>query len=69
MAKRKIKVEDLRRFKFVSDPQISPGGSRVAFVVSTIDYKGNKYRRCILLADTQSGQLSQFTHGSGSDNN
>ena len=69
MAKRKIKVEDLRRFKFVSDPQISPDGSRIAFVVSLIDYKENKYRRSIWLADTESGDLSQFTHGPGSDNN
>jgi dipeptidyl aminopeptidase/acylaminoacyl peptidase len=69
MAKRKIKVGDLRRFKFVSDPQISPDGSRVAFVVSAIDYKGNKYRRGIWLADTDSGELTQFTQGPGSDNN
>ena len=69
MAKRKIKVGDLRRFKFVSDPQISPDGSRIAFVVSVIDYKGNKYRRRIWLADTDSGELNQFTHGPGSDNN
>ncbi|MCK5671456.1 PD40 domain-containing protein, partial [Candidatus Bathyarchaeota archaeon] len=69
MAKRKIKVGDLRRFKFVSDPQISPDGSRIAFVVSAIDYKGNKYRRGIWLADTDSGELNQFTQGPGSDNN
>ena len=69
MTKRKIKVEDLRRFKFVSDPQISPDGSRKAFVVSAIDYKGNKYRRSIWLADTESVELSQFTHGPESDNN
>ena len=69
MAKRKIKVEDLRRFKFVSDPQISPDGSKIAFVVSVIDYEENKYKRSLWLADTESGELSQFTHGSGSDNN
>lgn len=69
MAKHKIKVEDLRRFKFVSDPQISPDGYRIAFVVSAIDYKGNKYRRGIWLADTESGELSQFTYGPGADNN
>lgn len=69
MAKRKIKVEDLRRFKFVSDPRISPDGSRIAFVVSLIDYDEDKYRRSIWLANTVSGKLSQFTHGPGSDNN
>ena len=69
MAKRKIKVEDLRRFKFVSDPRINPDGSRIAFVVSVIDYEENKYRRNIWLADTDSGKLTQFTHGTWSDNN
>ena len=69
MAKRKIKVEDLRRFKFVSDPKISPDGSKIAFVVSIIDYEENKYRRSIWLADTESGGLTQFTHGPRSDNN
>ena len=69
MAKRKIKVEDLRRFKFVSDPQISPDGSRIAFVVSVIGYDENKYRRNIWLADTKTSKLAQFTHGQGSDNN
>jgi dipeptidyl aminopeptidase/acylaminoacyl peptidase len=67
MAKRKINVEDLRRFKFVSDPQISSDGSKIAFVVSIIDYEENKYRRSIWLADTESGGLTQFTHGPGSD--
>lgn len=67
MAKRKIKVEDLRRFKFVSDPRISPDGSKIAFVVSVINYDDNKYRRNIWLSDTETGELTQFTHGSGSD--
>lgn len=69
MAKRKIKVEDLRRFKFVSDPRISPDGSKIAFVVSTIDYEDNRYLRSIWLADTGSGKLNQFTYGPVSDNN
>ena len=69
MAKRKIKVEDLRRFKFISDPQISPDGSKVAFVVSIINYEENKYKRSIWLAYTESGGLIQFTHGPGSDKN
>jgi dipeptidyl aminopeptidase/acylaminoacyl peptidase len=69
MAKRKIKVEDLRKFKFVSDPRICPDGSRIAFVVSVIDYDENKYLRSIWMADTDSGKLSQFTHGPGSDIN
>ena len=67
MAKRNIKVKDLRRFKFVSDPQINPVGSKTAFVLSEIDYDEDKYRRHIWLAGTETGKLSQFTFGPGSD--
>ena len=67
MVKRRIKIEDLRRFKFVSDPQINPSGSCIAFVVSTINYKDDKYERHIWTADTYTGKLVQFTQGPRSD--
>lgn len=67
MAKRRIKVEDLRRFKFVSDPQINPSGSCIAFVVSTINYEEDKYERHIWTADTHTAKLVQFTQGPESD--
>ncbi|RLI09059.1 S9 family peptidase, partial [Candidatus Bathyarchaeota archaeon] len=67
MVKRKITVEDLRRFKFVSDPQVSPDGERIAFVLSTIDYDRDAYERHIWMADKASGEVQQFTHGPGSD--
>ena len=37
MSRRKISVEDLHRFKFVSDSQVSPDGGKIAFVPSSID--------------------------------
>ena len=67
MAKRRIKVEDLRRFKFVSDPQISPDGSMIAFVLSAIKHEEDRYERHIWMAETGTGALYQFTHGQGSD--
>ncbi|TRO52456.1 S9 family peptidase [Candidatus Bathyarchaeota archaeon] len=67
MAKRNIKVEDLRAFKFVSDPQISPDGSRIAFVYSEIDHEEDKYLRHIWFAETSTGKLTQFTYGPGAD--
>ena len=69
MVKRNIRVEDLRRFKFVSDPQISPDGSKTAFTLSEIDYEKDKYQRHIWLTETKTGKISQFTHGPGSDTN
>lgn len=67
MAKRNIKVEDLREFNFVSDPQISPDGPRIAFVLSEINHEEDKYERHLWIADTKTGGLTQFTHGPGSD--
>lgn len=67
MTKRKIRAEDLRKIKFVSDPQISPDGRKIAFVLSNINYKENKYERHIWLANTRTGNMDQFTHGYGSD--
>jgi dipeptidyl aminopeptidase/acylaminoacyl peptidase len=67
MAPRKIKVEDLRRFVFVSDPQISPDGSRVAFVHTSIDHPEDKYVKHIWMLDRETGRAGQFTHGPGSD--
>jgi dipeptidyl aminopeptidase/acylaminoacyl peptidase len=67
MAKRRIKVEDLRRFKFVSDPQISPDGSMIAFVLSAVNHKEDRYERHLWMAETGTGALHQFTRGAGSD--
>ncbi len=67
MARRKIRVEDLHRFKFVSDPQVSPDGSRIAFVLSTINSKEDTYERHIWMAERVSGDIKQFTFGPGRD--
>src|SRR5713226_4870586 len=41
-AKRPLKLDDLARFRGVSNPEISPDGQWVAYVVSTIDGKEDK---------------------------
>ena len=41
-AKRPLKLDDLQRFREVRDPQLSPDGQTVAYVVSTIDAKEDK---------------------------
>jgi dipeptidyl aminopeptidase/acylaminoacyl peptidase len=69
MPPRKVKIEDLRRFVFVSDPQVSPDGGRVAFVHSTIDYPNDGYVKHIWVWERGSGEAAQFTHGPGSDSN
>jgi len=69
MPPRKVKIEDLRRFVFVSDPQVSPDGGRVAFVHTTIDYPNDGYVKHIWVWDRASKEAAQFTHGPGSDIN
>lgn len=69
MPPRKVKIEDLRRFVFVSDPQVSPDGGRVAFVHTTIDYPNDGYVKHVWVWDRESGKAAQFTHGPGSDSN
>src|SRR5712664_230500 len=41
-AKRTLKLDDLARLREVRDPQISPDGQWVAYVVATIDTKEDK---------------------------
>src|SRR6266487_4524172 len=47
--KRPMTVEDLFRFQRVSDPQISPDGKLVAYVLGTVDLSGNKTSSSIWL--------------------
>ena len=60
--------EDLYDFQFLADAQISPDGSRVAYVVRTIDRDKNAYRSGIWLVPADgSGEGTRFTSGSGQD--
>jgi dipeptidyl aminopeptidase/acylaminoacyl peptidase len=44
--KRPITIDDLARIRTASDPQMAPDGSRVAFVLRTMEVYGSS---CILL--------------------
>jgi dipeptidyl aminopeptidase/acylaminoacyl peptidase len=50
--RRPIKVDDLFRFQRVSDPQISPDGKLVAYVVTNVDLDNNSTSSGIWLAAT-----------------
>lgn len=67
MSQHPVKPRDLRKFVFVSDPQMSPDGSKVAYVHTSIDFKENDYVKHIWLHDVATGMNSQFTYGSGKD--
>ncbi len=63
MAQRPITAEDLYRWQWVGDPQVSPDGQRIAFVLKTIDRETNEYRNAIWLTPTGGGlgAATQFT--------
>jgi dipeptidyl aminopeptidase/acylaminoacyl peptidase len=50
--KRPMNLDDLFAFKRVSDPQISPDGMRVVYVLTTVDLPGNKSTSNLWLAAT-----------------
>lgn len=67
MAPHPVKPKDLRKFVFISDPQMCPDGSKVAYVHTTIDYEENDYVKHIWLHDVVTGKDAQFTSGPGKD--
>ncbi len=64
--KRPMTVEDLFRFRRVSDPQISPDGKQVVYVVGTVDLDANKIPSSLWLAPADGkGQPRQLTNAPG----
>ncbi len=49
--RRPLQLSDLARLQLVSDPQISPDGLQVAFVVETLDLEANEVRSRIWIVD------------------
>jgi dipeptidyl aminopeptidase/acylaminoacyl peptidase len=63
---RPMTVEDLFKFKRVSDPQISPDGKQVVYVVGSVDMDANKIPSSLWLAPTDGkGEPRQLTNAPG----
>jgi dipeptidyl aminopeptidase/acylaminoacyl peptidase len=63
-SKRGITPEDLYRFTYVSDPQLSPDGGRVAFVRTVVDREDDGYRSQIWIVPADgSAPPRRFTAG------
>jgi dipeptidyl aminopeptidase/acylaminoacyl peptidase len=60
-ARRHIGVDDLLAIQRISDPQISPDGSRVAYTVSTPDREANRLSRNVWIVPTAGGAPRQLT--------
>lgn len=72
MEKRPLTIDDLARIRTPSDPQMSPDGRRIAFVVKAMDVEKNKYFAHIWVVptspeDAAAGAARQWTHGPESE--
>src|SRR6266498_3936748 len=61
--KRNITEKDLFNFVWIGDPQISPNGSRVAFVKVTVNEKKDGYNTSIWTVSPATGETRQLTSG------
>lgn len=60
---RPMDPRDLARIHVASDPQISPDGARVAFVVTTLSEEKDAYLSNVWVVDTAGGPPRRFTSG------
>jgi Tol biopolymer transport system component len=64
---RPITADDLFRLHIVSDPQPSPDGGRVAYVVTRLDEAADDYRAAIWVVPSDGGPSLQLTSGAARD--
>jgi dipeptidyl aminopeptidase/acylaminoacyl peptidase len=60
---RAMTPEDLTRIRFLSEPQLSPDGSRIAFVVTTLSEERDEYLSQIWVVPAGGGEPRRFTTG------
>lgn len=53
---RSLEIEDLSRLVSVSDPQVSPEGDAVAYVVARVMGEKDDYRASIWIIDSEDGE-------------
>ena len=66
-ARRPLKLDDMMRFRNVSDPQLSPDGQWVAYVVSTINEKEDKSNSHIWMVNIDGSNNRQITFSNESE--
>src|SRR4029450_13020621 len=62
-SRRAMTPQDITRIRFISAPQLSPDGRRVAFVVTLLSEDQDEYLSNIWLVDTAGGEPRRFTTG------
>lgn len=67
-AQRPLKIDDLARFREVRDPQISPDGQWIAYVVATVNTKDDKTNSHIWMVGYDGNDDRQITFSEDSEN-
>src|SRR5215471_2960430 len=67
-ARHRLKIDDLQRIHDVRDPQLSPDGQWVAYVVSTVDVKEDKSNSHIWMVGFDGKNDRQVTWSQDSEN-
>jgi dipeptidyl aminopeptidase/acylaminoacyl peptidase len=62
-------VEDLIAMDRISDPQVSPDGRSIVFVISSLDLEGDRRNNDLWFVRTDGGGLRQLTSDPASDHN
>ena len=65
--RRPVTAQDLTRLRGVSDPQLSPDGRRVAFVVTTASEERDEYLSNVWVVDVKGGEPRRLTTGPRSE--
>src|SRR6185503_10589753 len=61
--KRNTTEKDLFNFVWIGDPQVTPDGSRIAFVRVTVNDRKDGYNTAIWTVSTATGETRQLTNG------
>ncbi len=67
MSKQPIQFSDIYKFKLVGDPQVSPDGKQVAFVVETMHKEDKTYYQNLWIMKSNGHHPRQITYGKRSD--
>jgi dipeptidyl aminopeptidase/acylaminoacyl peptidase len=67
--KRPLEIEDMFRIKRVTDPQLSPDGRWIAYVITEINKAENKSNSDLYLISSTGGEPKRLTTSSSSDAN
>ncbi len=67
--KRVMEIDDLYRAKRISDPQISPDGKWIAYVIAAVNKEANNSNSDIWLIPSSGGEARQLTFSPKGDNN